>query len=487
MKTEELLSGVKIKTVTGKLPQEIFSLEDNSEKVTENCLFFCIKGNNKDGADFAPRAVARGAKLIVCERITKSADVCTVVVEDVKEAEAVICKNFYRNPQDDMQIVGVVGTNGKTSTCRILSEIFERAGYETGTIGTLGVTYGSVFEQTGLTSLGLLDLYKTLAKMRDSGVEVVFTEVSAHAIYQRRVEGIYFECLIFTNCTEDHLDYFHDFDTYKTVKKSIFTAENCKYAVICSDDSVGREILRETDAKTVTYGINEPADVFAVNLNQSVNGISFVINLFDMIYELQSPLIGVCNAYNVLASCACAAVIGVRLYKIAGALKNMKPVSGRAEFITEYNGGKVYLDYAHTPDGLKRTLSSFRKICDGKLICLFGCGGNREKEKRPVMGEISAALADFTVITTDNPRYEDPCAIINEIEVGVRKISREYVTIADRKEAVKYALTMLGKGDLLVVAGKGAETYQEIMGVKHDFADADVIKQIVKEMQGELG
>lgn len=487
MKTEELLYGVRIKKIVGQLPREIFSLEDNSEKSTENSLFFCIKGNNKDGADFAPRAVARGATLIIAEREIRVADVCVAVVDDVKAAEAVICKNFYRNPQKDLRVIGVVGTNGKTSTVRILSVIFERVGYETGTIGTLGVTYGTVSEQTGLTSLGLLDLYKTLAKMRDFGVEVVFTEVSAHAVYQRRVEGVFFECLIFTNCTEDHLDYFHDFENYKTVKKSIFTAKNCKYAVICSDDPVGREIVCETDAKAITYGITEPADVFAVNLDQSVNGISFIINLFDMIYEVQSPLIGICNAYNVLAACACASVMGVRLYKIAVALKSMKPVSGRAEFIAGYNGGKIYLDYAHTPDGLKRTLSSFKKICDGKLVCLFGCGGNREKEKRPLMGEISAALADFTVITTDNPRYEDPCAIINEIESGVRKISRGYVTIADRKEAIKYALSMLGKGDLLVVAGKGAETYQEIMGVKHDFCDAEIIKEAIKELQGELG
>ena len=480
MNCKELLANVKIQNIIGDLPDEINSIEDNSERVKSNSLFFAVKGSDKNGTDYVPIAVANGATLIISEENVDCKSACVIIVEDVKETMAAVCKNFYDNPQNGLRVVGVVGTNGKTSTCRILSEIFERAGMVSGTIGTLGVSYRGINEDTGLTSLGLIDFYKTLAKMRDCGVEVVFTEVSAHAIAQRRCEGVKFECLIFTNCTEDHLDYFKNFENYKSVKKSIFTAENCNYAIVCGDDATGREIVRETDAKTITFGINEPADVFAIDLTQSVDGISFIINLFDMLYDIRTPLIGICNAYNVLGACACASVMGIRLYKIAGALKSMKAVSGRAEYVCDYNGGRIYVDYAHTPDGLKRTLLSFKKICTGKLVCLFGCGGNREKEKRAVMGEISATIADFTVVTTDNPRYEDPCTIISQIEAGIRKIGRNYITITDRGEAINYVVKTLNKGDVLVVAGKGAENYQEVMGVKRRFSDAEIIRTAAK-------
>ena len=237
--------------------------------------------------------------------------------------------------------------------------------------------------------------------------------------------------------------------------------------------------MRNSDAKVLTYGIDNPADVFAIDVDESDKGISYIINLFDAIYDVKTSLIGECNVYNTLAAAAVAAIEEIKVHKIAGALKNLTAVKGRAEFIAEYSGAKIYIDYAHTPDGLKRTLLSFRKICDGKLYCLFGCGGNRDREKRPIMGAISASISDFTVITTDNPRFEDPCAIISEIENGVRKVSKDYITAEDRKEAIKYALTKLRSGDVLVVAGKGAEEYQEVLGVKRKFSDAEVIKEYV--------
>ncbi len=478
MKIDKLLDGVEIADIIGELPESADDVTDDSRKVVKNGLFFCVEGNNKDGYDFLGEALKNGAVVAVGEKKVETS-ACLVIVKDVKKAMSVICSNFYGAPQEKMKIFGVVGTNGKTSVCHILSRIFGNAGYKTATIGTLGVSYNGTTEETGLTSPGTVKLYQTLDKLRNAGVTCVFMEISAHAIDQRRCEGLYFECLIFTNCTRDHLDYFGDMETYSAVKKSVFEKRYCKYAVVNVDDELGREIMRNSDAKVLTYGIDNPADVFAIDVDESDKGISYIINLFDAIYDVKTSLIGECNVYNTLAAAAVAAIEEIKVHKIAGALKNLTAVKGRAEFIAEYSGAKIYIDYAHTPDGLKRTLLSFRKICDGKLYCLFGCGGNRDKEKRPIMGAISASISDFTVITTDNPRFEDPCAIISEIENGVRKVSKDYITAEDRKEAIKYALTKLRSGDVLVVAGKGAEEYQEVLGVKRKFSDAEVIKEYV--------
>ena len=478
MKIEKLLDGVEISEIIGKLPESADDITDDSRKTVKNGLFFCVEGNNKDGYDFLGEALKNGAVVAVGEKKVETS-VCLVIVKDVKKAMSVICSNFYGAPQEKMKIFGVVGTNGKTSVCHILSRIFENAPPPPATIGTLGVSYNKTTEETGLTSPGTVKLYQTLDKLGNAGVTCVFMEVSAHAIDQRRCEGLYFECLIFTNCTRDHLDYFGDMETYSAVKKSVFEKRYCKYAVVNVDDELGREIMRNSDAKVLTYGIDNPADVFAIDVDESDKGISYIINLFDAIYDVKTSLIGECNVYNTLAAAAVAAIEEIKVHKIAGALKNLTAVKGRAEFIAEYSGAKIYIDYAHTPDGLKRTLLSFRKICDGKLYCLFGCGGNRDREKRPIMGAISASISDFTVITTDNPRFEDPCAIISEIENGVRKVSKDYITAEDRKEAIKYALTKLRAGDVLVVAGKGAEEYQEVLGVKRKFSDAEVIKEYV--------
>lgn len=484
MKIDKLLDGVEIADIIGELPESADDITDDSRKVVKNGLFFCVEGNNKNGYDFLGEAVKNGAVVAVGEKKVEAA-ICFVVVKDVKKAMSAICSNFYGAPQEKMKIFGVVGTNGKTSVCHILSRIFENAGYKTATIGTLGVSYNGTTEETGLTSLGTLRLYQTLDKLRNAGVTCVFIEVSAHAIDQRRCEGLHFECLIFTNCTEDHLDYFGDMERYSAVKKSVFDKKYCKYAVVNVDDELGRDIMRESNAKVLTYGIDNPADVFAIDVDESDRGISYIINLFDAIYDVRSPLIGECNVYNTLAAAAVAAIEEIKVHKIANALKNLKAVRGRAEFIGEYSGAKIYIDYAHTPDGLKTTLNSMRRICEGKLYCLFGCGGNREKEKRSVMGEISGVIADFTIITSDNPRYEDPCLIISEIEKGIRRVTRNYVTVSDRKSALVYAISLLKDGDVLVVAGKGAESYQEIMGVKRDFSDEAEIRSAIARIEGE--
>lgn len=486
MKTDILFGNAEIESVIGKLPENTEGVTDKSGEVKKGYCFFAVNGEKYDGREFIPEAIDNGAEIIVSE--SRVADlpegVCNIVVKDIKLTMDEICKVFFVGENPKIKIIGVVGTNGKTSICHIIYEILRYAGKKAAYIGTTGSKIGDEEEkECMLTTPGTVELYGFIGKAEKSGAEYLAMELSAHAIAQKRGCGLYYECLIFTNCTEDHLDYFKDMAIYSAVKKSAFRREKCRYMVVNSDDKTGCEILAANDiGGVVSYGIYNPADVFAIDISETKNGIFFIINLFDIIYDIKSPLIGLCNVYNLLASLACLALMGLKIHTLGGAVKKIGAIKGRAEKIAEMNGADIFLDYAHTPDGLKTTLGSMRKICDGKLYCLFGCGGNREKEKRSVMGEISGIISDFTIITSDNPRYEDPCLIISEIERGIRRVTRNYITVTDRHDALRYAVSLLKDGDVLVVAGKGAETYQEIMGVKRKFSDTDEILSAIKNV-----
>ncbi|MBR1676744.1 MAG: UDP-N-acetylmuramoyl-L-alanyl-D-glutamate--2,6-diaminopimelate ligase [Clostridia bacterium] len=479
MKTERLFNDVNILSVSGKMPDDIEFITDNSEKVTEKCLFFCRKGNNFDGEKYIYEAINKGAEIIVSED-NLSVDICFVKVKDIKSAMARIAMNFSNNAQKKLKKIGVVGTNGKTTTCHFLSRIFTENGNKTAVIGTIGNYIDGVKYDTELTTPSLLELYKLMEKSVDEGVEVFIMEISAHAIEQRRTEGIVFDAIIFTNCTEDHLDYFKTFEEYERVKMSIFDYDHCAVGIINSDDETGRKILSNKDLPvSASYGLYNPSDVFALNVDEGKNGLKYTVNLFDNVYNISSPIIGLCNVYNSLAAAACAATLGVDMGRIVSALEKLNSVEGRCQNIASFRGASIFVDYAHTPDGLERTLLSMRKICSGKLICVFGCGGNREKEKRPKMGKISGKLADFTIITSDNPRYENPDDIISEIEKGMVEVGGDYVVRTDRRMAVKLAVGLLNAGDVLLIAGKGAEKYQEINGVKYDFSDEKIILSVI--------
>ncbi len=486
MRTDILFYNAEIENIIGGLPENTEGVTDKSEDVKKGYCFFAVKGEKIDGREFVSEAVARGATIIVSEgRLNDLPNgVCNVVVNDIRLTMDKVCKAFFVGDNPKVKIIGVVGTNGKTSICHIIYEILRYADKKAAYIGTIGSKIGDDEEtESLLTTPGTIELYKFIGKAEKAGTEYLAMELSAHAIAQKRGCGLYYECLIFTNCTEDHLDYFKDMETYAAVKKNVFCREKCRYMVVNSDDKTGREILTANNfGSAVSYGIYNPADVFAIDINETKNGVLFIINLFDVIYDIKSPLIGLCNVYNLLACLACLALMGLKIHTLGGAVKKIGAIKGRAEKIAEMNGADIFLDYAHTPDGLKTTLNSMRKICEGKLYCLFGCGGNREKEKRSVMGEISGVISDFTIITSDNPRYEDPCLIIAEIECGIRRVTRNYITITDRHIALRYAVSLLKEGDVLVVAGKGAEIYQEIMGVKSKFSDSDEILSAIKSV-----
>lgn len=456
---------------------QITGLCTDSKKVKNGDLFICYVGKKVDSHRFYKQAEAGGAAGFICERRLDTA-LPQIIVKNGRRSIAQAARAFYGFADEKLKIVGVTGTNGKTTTTYMLKNIFEAAGKRCALIGTLGIEYGEKSIAPELTTPDPVFLHSVLADMVSCGVEYVFMEVSAHALYFGKTEGITFEAGIFTNCTQDHLDFFGNMQNYAECKKQLFKDGVCRYIISNADDGTGLEIINSCRG-AVSYGLNNPADVFAVNVRERLSGTSFVINLFDELYDIQLCLPAVHNVYNALAAASCASVLGIETEDIAVGLKNLVCVPGRLERVARYNGGEIFIDFAHTPDGLEKSLSALRRLCLGKLYCLFGCGGNRDRTKRPLMGAVAAKYADFCIITSDNPRYEDAYDIICEIEEGIRPSGKKYVTVTDRATATEYAVRLLEKGDILLVAGKGGETYQEILGIKHSYSDGEVIKKII--------
>lgn len=465
----------QIETV-GNTDIEINGLCADSAKAAKGDLFFCYKGGKHDSHDCAKEAVSRGAAAIVCEhRLDLS--VPQIVVRDGRAGMARFARVFYGYADEKLKIYAVTGTNGKTTTTYMLNAIFAANGNKTGIIGTLGISYCDKFIVPELTTPDPIYLHSVFADMVKCGVETVFMEISAHALYYGKTDGISFETGIFTNCTQDHLDFFGNMKDYAECKKSLFADGKCRSMVINSDDATGLEILSENPS-AVSYGIDNPADVFAVDITEKINGTSYVINLFDELYEIKLKLPALHNVYNSMAAAACAHIAGIKTSVIAKGLASLEKVSGRLERVAKYNGADIFVDFAHTPDGLEKSLGCLKKLCRGKLYCLFGCGGNRDRSKRPLMGEVAGKYADFCILTSDNPRYEDPYDIICEIEKGLKPSGKNYVTVTERDIATEYAVRLLSDGDILLVAGKGGERYQEIMGIKHAYDDNTVIKKL---------
>ncbi|MGN0815000.1 MAG: UDP-N-acetylmuramoyl-L-alanyl-D-glutamate--2,6-diaminopimelate ligase [Candidatus Coproplasma sp.] len=477
MKLEKLIDDVTCEEVIGNTKTEITGICSDSRKINKGDLFICYVGNRVDSHDFADQAVQNGAAAIVCER-KLNIPVPQIVVKSGRSVVAPLARAFYGYPDRKLKIVAITGTNGKTTTTYMLKSIFDENKTKTAVIGTLGVLYGDKFISPELTTPDPIFLHGLFADMADCGVQYVFMEVSAHALWFGKVDGIKFDVGIFTNCTQDHLDFFKDMKTYSDCKRKLFEGDRCASVVVNSDDKLGAE-LANSIVGAFSYGLENPADTFAVDLDQRIDGTSFVINLFDELYEINLKMPALHNVYNALAAATCAKISGVKTEIIARGLSALKGVTGRLEEVASFNGGRIFVDFAHTPDGLEKSLSSLKRLCEGRLYCLFGCGGNRDATKRPVMGSIAAKYSDFVILTSDNPRYEDPYDIISQIEPAIAAAGRTYVAMTDRRSATEYAVKLLNEGDVLLVAGKGGETYQEIMGIKHDYDDTKVIKEII--------
>lgn len=477
MKLGTLLERITYAEFSGNGDTEITGLCTDSRTIKKGDIFFCYKGHKQDSHKFVTDAVKNGAAAIVCEKKV-DCGVPAVIVMDGRKAVAEAARAFYDFPDEKLKIVGITGTNGKTTTTYMLESIFSAAGKSCGVIGTLGIAYADKFVSPELTTPDPIFLHSVMADMVFCGVEYVFMEVSAHALYFGKTEGITFDVGMFTNCTQDHLDFFGNMRDYAECKKTLFKDGKCKFAVINSDDNLGVELLK-VNKNAVSYGLKNPADIFAVDITERIDGTSFVLNLFDELYEIKLGIPAIHNVYNAMGAAGCAKILGVATADIEKGLRNLKKVTGRLERVAHYNGADIFVDFAHTPDGLEKSLQSLKKLCKGKLYCLFGCGGNRDTTKRPIMGEIAAKYADFCIITSDNPRYEDPYDIISQIEKGFKPSGKKYVTVTERETATEYAINLLEKDDILLVAGKGGEYYQEIMGIKHSYNDNTVIKKII--------
>ena len=487
MKLSKLIKDLKDYKTENFKDLEIEDITASSLEVQKNSLFFAYKGNNLDGRDFIVEAISKGAVAIVTDRAFECL-IPQIIVDDVYLAMSKIASKFFEPTKTPVKIIGIVGTNGKTTTSYIMQSILNKAGYNVGVIGTLGVYYNKHKISSDLTTPDSISLHSTLNDMSNEGVDYCVLELSAHAIAQKRCASIKFECLIFTNCTQDHLDYFKDFNEYENTKTSVFTEDNAKSFAVNSDSKTGVKILNKNLKNTISYGLNNPADVFAINIKQKFNRTEFLMNVLDEIEGVNFNMTGIFNVQNCLGATACATLLGVDVKTIKEGIISCEAVKGRMQFVENYNGANIYVDFAHTPDGVENTLKSLRQITDNKLYVLFGCGGNRDKSKRKIMGRIASQFADFTIITSDNPRYEEPYSIIMQIENGVRENTLNYITIQNRYVATGYAIEKLRPGDTLAILGKGAEEYQEIMGVKVRYSDVESVKDIIAKigLGGEL-
>ncbi len=456
--------------------REITSLCTDSRVAGEGDLFFCFRGTQRDSHDFAAEVGERGGSALVVERET-DAGLPYILVEDARRAMAKIAAAFYGHPEKKMKFVGVTGTNGKTTTSKMLYGILCAAQRKAGLIGTLGAVFAGRTIPPALTTPDPISLFSLLSDMAEAGVEIVVMEVSAHALALKKVEPIFYDIAVFTNLTQDHLDFFKDMASYGAAKKLLFSADKCGCAVLNSDDPFTAGL----DCKRVcTYGLESPADCFALVEQESIRSLRVLFNLEDELIETELAMTGRHNVYNALAAAVAARKLGVSPRHIAAGLAETT-VDGRLEWVASHRGADIFVDFAHTPDGLEKSLAALRPHCKRRLILVFGCGGDRDRDKRPKMGEIAARLADFSVITSDNPRYEDPAAIIAEIEAGFCAVSNSYVCVEEREEGIFYALSLLEEGDVLLVAGKGGETQQEIMGIKYSYNDKAVIRSFLEK------
>lgn len=460
--------------------REIDGLSVDSRKKQESHLFICLVGENVDAHTCVKEAERNGAVAILAQRHVET-NLPLFLVEDTRKALSQLASLFYGEPSKRLKVIGITGTNGKTTTSYMLASILQAAGKNVGIIGTLGVVYGKRCLPAELTTPDPIELQRLLAEMAMQGVEYVVMEVSAHALHHKKTYGISFTACIFTNLSQDHLDFFKGMKAYKEAKLALFLPNVCPIAIVNGDDGAGRDIVDIRKGQdTCVYTLNTPSDRFAVVTDDSLNGMGCMLNLNDKLYRARLRMLGEYNVYNALAAASCAEALGFGEW-ISDGLSGVEGVRGRLQRVGGLYGGEIYVDFAHTPDGLLKSLETLKKYCKGRLVCLFGCGGNRDKSKRSVMGETAARKCDFCVLTSDNPRYEDPLDIISQIEVGYRRFSTSYVLVPDRERAIDYALDCLRIGDILLIAGKGGEDYQEIMGIKYPFNDQDMVEKFLKQ------
>lgn len=483
MLLQYLIENLTDKVIIGDTNIDINKIEYNSQKIEKNDVFVAIKGYKEDGNDYIKEAVEKGAVCIVTEdelNANELPNITIVRVQNSRIALSLIASKYYDFPARKLKLIGITGTKGKTTTAYMIRDILNASGKKTGMIGTIYNTYGNVCIEASRTSPESLDLQKLLKDMVDAQMEYVVMEVSSHSLVLDRVYGLHFAIGIFTNLSQEHLDFHGTMDNYLLAKSKLF--EMCDFALVNGDDIHTPRLKKMIKCKTATFGLDNAVNITASDVRINNNNVEFKMYVNKMLETIVINIPGRFTVYNALAAIGTCSLLGAQMDAILLALSNIK-VPGRSEIIDVQKTFTVMVDYAHNPSSLEAILSSIKKYVKGRIICVFGCGGNRDKEKRPMMGEISGRLADFTVITTDNPRNEDPSIIMKEIEDGVKKTKGLYKIIENRKDAIAFAMRIAWKNDLVLIAGKGHETYQELKnGKRIDFDERKVVKDIADKM-----
>ncbi len=480
MKLSEI---IKELGVTGAFTdKEISFITDNSAKVSQDCIFVCIEGKRFDGHTKASEALENGAAAVVVQKDMGLPN--QIFVENTRSAYAYICAAFFGHPERKLKIIGVTGTNGKTTTCFIIKSVLDAMGHKTGLLGTVKNIVGDKEYPASLTTPDCYELYTLFDEMVKYGCEYCVMEVSSQALDQRRVDGIHFDAAIFTNLTQDHLDYHGTFDAYKASKHMLF--ENSSLAIVNIDDESAEYMLEGTNCRNVTFSINsDNCDYSAKNIRIAASGVKYELLSSGNIGRIHFGVPGKFSVYNSMGAAVCLVEMGMDFRAVLDALVACKGIPGRMEIVPTDTPYTVIIDYAHTPDGLENVLGCVREIAEGKVITVFGCGGDRDKTKRPIMGEIAARLSDVAVVTSDNPRSEDPESIIEDITAGIGKHDSKVIVDSDRTGAIRKALETAQKGDVVVLAGKGQETYQILASGKIHYDEREVVAKILSEKAGK--
>lgn len=481
---KDILYKVGIEAVHGATDITISKIEFDSRKVELNDVFIAIRGTLSDGHDYIEKALSLGAIAIICEEFPSVIvnGVTYIKVKDSNEALAFLAANYYDNPSENIRLVGITGTNGKTTIASLLYQLFKKAGYKVGLLSTVKILVDEQEFKATHTTPDSLTINKYLDLMVQEGCEFCFMEVSSHGVHQKRTEALHFTGGVFTNLSHDHLDYHNTFAEYRDVKKSFFdNLPKSAFAITNIDDKNGLVMLQNTKAKKLTYALKSYADYKAQILENQLSGLLLKIN--DN--EVWVKLIGSFNAYNLLAIYGVAVELGIEKVEALRLLSELESVSGRFQFIVSDSKITAIVDYAHTPDALENVLKTIEDIRtkNEQLITVVGCGGDRDKTKRPIMATIASSLSDKAIFTSDNPRTENPETIIEEMEKGVEPQNfKKTVSILDRKQAIKTACQLANPNDIILIAGKGHETYQEINGVRHDFDDLQIVAELLQQL-----
>jgi UDP-N-acetylmuramoyl-L-alanyl-D-glutamate--2,6-diaminopimelate ligase len=483
MRIKTLLKKIQIKYPAGIVDPEVTGIACNSKLVQPGYIFVAIKGNRQDGNSFIEEAVSYGARAVIMQGQMppglKSA--IFIKVKDTRIALADLAAEFYGRPSQRLKVVGVTGTNGKTTITYLIEAILQESGLTSSVVGTINYRFKDKTVVSKNTTPGPIELQSMLKDMVEAGVDYCAMEVSSHALDQDRARGIDFSSAIFTNLTQDHLDYHKTLQRYFKAKSKLFTElKGSSNAIVNIDDAYGKKLLKLSKGKIVTYGIDSAAMVRALDLEYAVTHTSFTVSMPKTRLKISTSLIGRHNIYNILSAIAWAQAEGIALHSIKSAVEKFRLVPGRLERVACDNGFSVFVDYAHTEDALKNIIRSLRDLCDRRIIVVFGCGGERDRTKRPKMGRVVSEMSDYAIITNDNPRSEDPLEIIEDIKKGIKKDN--FCVIPERMDAIRRSLALAAKGDIVLVAGKGHEDYQILKEKTLSFDDRIAVKECLKSL-----